>query len=294
MPLYNPTVASTIVLVPPSVQTFTSGSAATYNKNYTFIITSGSATVGATYTNNAITYTVYATVASATQVVMSGSGAPLSSGTLTKSGGTGDSTLSFSQVVAPLYLKVRMVGAGGGGAGSGTAAGTAAVDGGATLFGSSLLTANGGVKGGASAGGGAGGTASVALPAHGTAFTGAQGQGTSWINTVAVIWNGAGGAGGASFFGGGGSGTYGTAGTAGATNSGSGGAGGGAATTAQMLAGGGGGAGGYVEAVIASPSATYTYTIGASGAGGGAGTGTGATAGGAGAAGYIEVVEYYC
>jgi hypothetical protein len=46
---------------------------------------------------------------------MSGSGAPASSGTLTKATGTGDATLTFSQAIAPLYLHVKMVGAGGSG-----------------------------------------------------------------------------------------------------------------------------------------------------------------------------------
>ncbi len=63
---------------------------------YTFTISSGSATIAATYTNNGITYTVNKTVASGVTVIMQGSGNPQASGTLTKSGGTGDATLTFS------------------------------------------------------------------------------------------------------------------------------------------------------------------------------------------------------
>lgn len=63
---------------------------------YIFTITSGNATVGATYTNNAQTFTILETIASQVTVVSSGTGAPTASGTLTKSAGTGDATLTFS------------------------------------------------------------------------------------------------------------------------------------------------------------------------------------------------------
>jgi hypothetical protein len=94
---------------------------------YWFAISSGNATVGATYTNNSNTYIVISTVSSATTVLMSGTGAPLSSGTLTKSGGTGDATLTFSAATAMAgytpptgtkTLDVIAVGGGGGGAGT--------------------------------------------------------------------------------------------------------------------------------------------------------------------------------
>jgi hypothetical protein len=58
-----------------------------------------------------------------------------------------------------------------------------------------------------------------------------------------------------------------------------------------MISGMGGGAGGFVDAIIFSPSATYTYTVGSGGAGGSAGTN--GNAGGAGAAGIIVVEEHY-
>jgi len=284
--------ASTPVYAPPTVQRFTSGSG-TYNKNYTFVITSGSATVGATYTNNSVTFTVYATVSSAVQVVMSGSGAPAASGTLTKATGTGDATLSFSQVLSPLYLKVKMAGGGGGGAGGGSAAGTAATDGGNSTFGSSLLTANGGVKAtvvsGGTSNGGDGGTVTVSSPAVSViAVSGGRGNAGSYEATAAIY--AAPGSGGTNPFGGNAGSNTASAGNVGITNTGAGGGGGG--TTANNgVSGGGGGAGGFIEAIIPSPSATYSYAVGAAGSAGGAGTS--GNAGGNGAAGIVIVTEYY-
>lgn len=72
----------------------------TSTTTYTFTITSGNATIGATYTNNAATFTVTATIVSQVTVVMTATaGAPGVSGTLTKATGTGDATLTFSAVV---------------------------------------------------------------------------------------------------------------------------------------------------------------------------------------------------
>ncbi len=63
-----------------------------------FTVTSAAATVGATYTNNGATFTVLQTIAAGTRLVCYGNAgvAPAASGTLTKSGGTGDSTITFS------------------------------------------------------------------------------------------------------------------------------------------------------------------------------------------------------
>lgn len=71
----------------------------TLSSAYTFTVTSANATIGATYTNNSITFTVVATIASATTLLMTGPGAPLTSGTLTKATGTGDTTITFSAAV---------------------------------------------------------------------------------------------------------------------------------------------------------------------------------------------------
>lgn len=273
---------------PPTVQKFTSGSG-TYNLDYTFVITSGSATVGATYTNNSVTFTVYATVASATQVVMSGSGAPSSSGTLTKASGTGDATLTFSQVLTPIYLEVEAVGAGGGGCGSGTASAGSGTNGGNTTFGSSLVTANGGSGAVTNTNGAAGGSASLGTGALGNALTGGFGQSPNLQGLSSSNTSGA--SGGSSAFGGAGNGNYSAAAGAGITNTGGGGGGGGCGSTVNCITGGGGGAGGYAKAIIAPVSATYSYAVGASGAGGTAGTA--GSAGSASGSGIIIVHEHY-
>lgn len=203
---------------------------------------------------------------------------------------TGSGT--WSKTGSPLYIRVRMVGGGGGGGGGNSAGGTsnAGSGGGNSTFGTTLLVANGGTGGGGSGTNGAhstGGSASLGTGPVGIAVAGAGGQGGD------IGSNQAGGQGGASPLGGAGYG--GEAQIAGGTasaNSGSGGGGGGAGGTAGDKSGGGGGAGGWVDAVITSPSSTYSYEVGASGGGGTGGSG-GGVSGGAGAAGFIEVTEYY-
>lgn len=267
--------------IAPTVQFFTSGSG-TYNKNYAFTIASGSATVGATYTNNGVTYTVYETVASGTLIYMSGNGAPTASGTLTKASGTGDATLTFSQARAPLYLVVEVQGGGGGGGGTSTAGGT----GGTTTFGSSLLTVTGG-SGGANTGGGSGvggtgGTATVNSPAR-LIYSRPGGTGGGSTGVAA----GVGGGGGSSYFSGQGvvsSAAAGLSGDNGIANTGGGGAGVNSSGGANTGRGGGGGA--YAKALLANPSATYAYAVGAAGT---AGSGNGS----AGGAGVIIVWEHY-
>jgi len=178
------------------------------------------------------------------------------------------------------WLRVRMVGGGGGGAGGGTtnpAGGT----GGATTFGGS--TASGGSGGGAN--GGAGGGATLGSGFSGGGFNGSGGgaaAGSNYSN---------GGNGGSSAFGGGAIGVqYNNAGGAGQTNTGGGG-GGGAGTTNLVTGGGGGGSGGFIDAIIASPSATYSYSVGGGGTAGSAGTN--GYAGGAGGSGIIFIEEHY-
>jgi hypothetical protein len=195
---------------------------------------------------------------------------------------------------SPLYIRVRMVGGGGGGGGggpySGGTAGGAGGTGGNTTFGSSLLSADGGGGGPAttSSGAGTGGTASLGSGPVGTSTTGGTGGiGLSGLSAVSSI----GGSGASSPFGSGGAGgTGGNSGTSGVPY-GSGGGGGGCSTAANSIGGGGGGGGGFVDAIITSPSSSYSYAVGAAGSAGSAGT-SGA-AGGAGGAGYIEVTEYY-
>lgn len=203
--------------------------------------------------------------------------------------GSGTYTLPSSPR-APLYIRVRMVGAGGGGAGSGSSAGTAAGAGGNTTFGTSLLVANGGSAAAWNGTGALGGSASLGTGPIGTIIQGGTGFG---IYTQNISSPCPGGAGGSSplYGGGGGNAGYNTAGSAGTANTGGGGQGGGNNNSASVESGPGGGAGGCIDAIINSPSSTYSYSIGSGGSGGGAG-GSG-FAGGAGGSGYIEVTEYY-
>lgn len=197
-------------------------------------------------------------------------------------------TGTYNRSAGVLYIRVRMVGGGGGGAGSGTSAGTSAGNGGSTTFGTSLLTAGGGGLGNwmPAAGPGLGGSTTINSPAI-TNNSGA-GNGNSGSG-FATSGPQVGGKGGDSCFGGGGVGPGGTnAGSAGLANTGGGGGGAGSGNGGP---GAGGGSGGFLEAIIANPSSSYSYAVGAGGTAGGAGP-SGA-AGGAGGSGYIEVTEYY-
>jgi len=66
--------------------------------NYGFTVSAANATAGATYTNNGAIFKVVATISGGTSLNATGTGGPLASGTLTKSGGTGDATITFSAV----------------------------------------------------------------------------------------------------------------------------------------------------------------------------------------------------
>ncbi len=65
---------------------------------YTFTITAGNASTNATYTNNGKTFTVKKTISGETTLMTTGTGAPSSSGILSKATGTGDVSLTFSVV----------------------------------------------------------------------------------------------------------------------------------------------------------------------------------------------------
>lgn len=200
---------------------------------------------------------------------------------------------TWSRTGSPLYIRVRMVGGGGGGGGANNNAadGNNGTAGGNTTFGTTLLVANGGGGGRGDNTMNSGGTASLGSGPVGTAVSGGSGQGTSTTVSGSYAYP-AGGNGAASPFGGaGGGGAPGVAGAAAAANSGSGGGGGGTNGGVSSKSGGGGAAGGFVDAIITSPSSTYSYAVGAAGAGG-SGL-NGAFAGGNGGAGYIEVTEYY-
>lgn len=275
--------------IPTTIQTLISGT--TYNKDYYFTITSGNATVAATYTNNGVTFTVHATVASSTSVVMSGNGPPAGSGTLTKASGTGDATLTFSAFNAPVKLHILMAGGGAGATGSGTGAGGATTAGNNSTW-SSYATAAGGGIGSWGFGGGTGGACTLTSPAEGFGVTGGQGA-SGGAGAAGTRYTG--GFGGMTpFFGGGANSSYYSQnGADGVANTGGGGQGGGNSAVLNNISGSGGGSGALCDFWVPAPlSATYAYVIGGTAAGGTGGAGTG-VAGGAGAAGKIVVEEYY-
>lgn len=277
--------------IPPNVQRFTSGSG-TYNRTYFFSTATASATTGATYTNNGVTYTVVTTVNAGASILMTGSNVPSSGGTLTKASGTGDGTITFYSGQPPSYIIVELIGGGGGGAGSGSASASSnGTQGVASTFGSSFLTANPGAGANWSSGAGTGGTAIVSGTTTISSVGGGGGQGGSYsltANTTGL----SGGIGGVSCIGGNGATTYGNSPGIPYANSGAGGGGGGNnATTAASYSGSGGGGGGCLKALILSPTATYSYAVGTGGAGGGAGTG--GFVGSSGASGSVTVMEYW-
>jgi hypothetical protein len=265
-----------IQIMPPVINAYTATGAGTWNATYYFFISQYTVapTAGATYTNNGVTYTVSVTV-TGTVFQATGNGAPTTSGTLTKASGTGDSTITFYSVRAPLFLKVTLVGGGGAGAGS-TSSGAA------TTFGTALLSAGGGAYGtGSTDTGGAGGTSSLGSGPTGVALTGAAGGTAS--DAVLI----AGGAGGSSVFGGAGGGGFAGAspsnGGSAAANTGSGG--GGLGSSTSVAGSSGGGAGGFVCAFITTVLSTYAFVIGTGG--------TGGSGGGSGGSGVAFVEEYF-
>lgn len=200
---------------------------------------------------------------------------------------------TYTTPAGVLYIRVRMAGGGGGSSGSGTSSTMGAGGaGGSTTFGTSLLSANGGSGGdinGGAAVAAAGGSASLGTGPIGVAITGGRGGGGDYSATTNTYLLG--GSGGANPFGGASGGTVQNNAYSGAANTGAGASGSGTNAGTNIWAGAGGGAGGYVDAMISSPSSTYSYAVGA---GGSAGTaGTSGVAGAAGAAGIIIVEEYY-
>lgn len=273
----------------PNITTILSGSS-TFNLTYIFKIATGSATAAATYTHNAVTYTVVQTVASGTTLRASGPAVPLVSGTLTKATGTGDATITFYAVRAPISLDVIAIGGGGGGTGSGTSGAGTGGTGGNTTFGTTLIVANGGTG---SPTGGLGGSASLGTGPVGLAYTGGSGTSGQTTGTAGINLNGGAGASGP-FGGSSGGGAPGGSPIAGVANSGSGGGGGGySGGGGAGNAGGGGGAGGLADGTILNPSSigTFPVSIGAGGTAGGAGT-SGA-AGAAAGSGVVKLRENY-
>jgi len=102
-PIASSIAPSTLWNVTVTPNTPTAGTdQVTYNWDgvYTFTVpTAAAATIGATYTSNGQTFTVTATkvtLVGTTITAMSAGGPPLASGILTKTSGTGDSTIAFS------------------------------------------------------------------------------------------------------------------------------------------------------------------------------------------------------
>lgn len=193
------------------------------------------------------------------------------------------------------FLRLRMVGAGGGGAGGGNSAAggmSAGGTGGTTTFGTCFCT--GGAGGLWNSQPVAGGTATIGSGAYGLAIQGGSSTAGNQISGASNFLNGANGA--VSPFGGSGSGSYANqSGNAAIANSGSGGGGGGTGNTGggNNVSGGGGAAGGYLDIVISPVGGSYSWTIPAGGTAGTAGS-IGGFAGGVGGSGFIEIYEHYC
>lgn len=280
----------------PTVQKLTSTGSTT---GQLFSVTSANATAGATYTNNGQTFTVLNTIAGATQLFTSQTGAPTGSGTLTKATGSGDATIAFASTsnlatyTAPagcLYIRVLMVGGGGGGSGSGTTGAGNGGNGGNTIFSGTGLIANGGTGGTYSGAGGNGGTASLGTGPIGVTVPGSDGSGINSVEAGGVFGVSGGKGGDSPYFAGSGRSAYQAAGGAAVVNTGGGGTGGGVGAVASAITGSGGGSGGFAEAIIASPT-TLPYQIAAAGTVGTAGTS--GFAGGLGGTGFVYITEYY-
>lgn len=271
------------VALPPSYIALTSGT--TYTVPYQFKISAGlsvAITAGATYTDGTTTYTMRAAPVGAIFIQGTGSADPVST-TLTRTGGSGDSPITFISVAKPSSLSVRMVGGGQGGFGSGSGGANAypGGNGNDTTFGTSLLLAKGANNGSSSSLGG--------LPGRIFPAGGFNNGGSNKSATAATYL--AGGVGGSSPFGGNGAaGQDGGAGGVAQANSGSGGGGGSGTNAAgDNWSGPGGIAGDYLEAIVTTIATSYTFAIGAGGVGG-----TGALEnGGAGGSGVIIITESY-
>lgn len=188
-----------------------------------------------------------------------------------------------------LYIRAKIVGAGGGGAASGTSTpSVAAQAGGNTTFGT--ITAYGGSPGvWGQRKGGTGGGSNVPLNsgAQLLSYNNVGGDGGSVVLQAA---NSLGGQGGISCI----SATAaasGSNGYGGLAGLGGGGSGSGSGTGATQNSGPGGGAGGCAFVQIDQPAANYSYTIGTGGSGGSAGAN--AYYGTDGSGGTIEISEYY-
>ncbi len=79
-------------------------------RDYIFTVTAANATVGDIYTNNGASFTVLQTIAGGTTLKTVGTGAPAASGTLTKSSGSGDATITFASSSHTIEVRAHCVG----------------------------------------------------------------------------------------------------------------------------------------------------------------------------------------
>lgn len=274
------------IYIPPTIQRFTSGSG-TYYRTRAFVVSNANATVGATYTHNSVTWTVVRTVASSNLVYLYGNGTPLSSGTLTKASGTGDSSIAFTEYRNSIYIEGEMCGGGGGGGGAG-ASGSGGGAGGNTTFGSNLNAVGGGGGGGGGGAVGAGGTPTVSATTGQIIVTQLKGgEGAYSGRALSTGDSTPTGQGGTNPFGG----------SNGVSNCGAGGYGGannGLASSTSAYGGSGGGAGGYLKFILADAAlaTSFAYAVGAAGSGG-SGSGTGQNNGATGSEGVIIIKEFF-
>lgn len=84
--IVKPVIGTTVIETGPST-------------TWLFTVTAASATSGATYTNNGVTFTVVTTIAGGILLTCTAAATPLASGTLTKASGTGDATITFASTV---------------------------------------------------------------------------------------------------------------------------------------------------------------------------------------------------
>lgn len=193
-------------------------------------------------------------------------------------GFSANTTGTYTTPAGTVQIEVCGVGAGGGGAGSGSAAGTAATDGTATTFGTSLISLPGGTHGVLDKNGGAGGGAPTINSPAVAGVIGLGGYGGASVrqgsSTTAASPGLAGSHGGSSALGGAGSGgAVGDGNPAAAqADTGAGGGGGGISSVSNGISGAGGGAGTYACATIKNPLPTYSYTVGTHGNKGALGT----------------------
>lgn len=281
--------------IAPSYQQFLTAGSFTYYPTFAFLCTAAfsvTPTAGATYTNNSATFTVTQVVGN--YLYGTSSGVPSTSGTLTKSTGTGDASISFIGFYQPKKLRARGAAGGGGGGGSGNPSGGNGSAGGSTTFGGTLIVATGGGAGKYNAVPDAPGTATLGVGAVGSTFTGTFGSGSGITSTPNTAQYGGGTGGNSALFGGGGGGgTNNAAGIAATANTGGGGSGAGSGSLGAVQAGGSGGSsGGSFDVVINGPLASsYAVVIGASGTAGAAGAN--GFIGGIGSVGALYIEESY-